>query len=206
MASPYLLIQHIAAAQDQKEVSANAAFDGLDAAINLKVGIPMTDADITLTQLQLAGGFVFVLTGTLTATRNVIVPTVNRVFAIKNSTTGGDVLVKTSAGTGVTVTAAAGYAILCCDGVNVVQLAGSSTGGSGVNFSDAETPSGTINGSNAVFTLAHSPNPAASLILMKNGQIMVAGGVSYTLSGGTITYASGYIPVTGDVHFAWYRY
>jgi len=206
MASPYILISHIAAAQDQKEVTANGAFDGIDAAINLKVGVPMTDADLTLTQLQLGGGFLFVLTGTLTATRNVIVPTVNRVFAIKNSTTGGDVLVKTLAGTGITVTSAQGYTILCCDGTNVVQLSGSSVGGSGVTFSDAETPAGTINGSNAVFTLAHSPNPAASLILMKNGQIMIAGGVSYTLSGLTITYASGYIPVAGDVHVAWYRY
>lgn len=72
------------------------------------------------------------------------------------------------------------------------------------NFSDNETPSGTINGSNTAFTLAHTPSPAASLSLYKNGQLQIAGGADYTLSGTSITYGSA--PKTGDVLTASYRF
>jgi hypothetical protein len=78
--------------------------------------------------------------------------------------------------------------------------------GGGGSFADNETPSGTIDGANDTFTLAHTPSPAASLQLFKNGQLMEAGGADYTLATATITYVSGAIPQTGDVHFAWYRY
>ena len=71
-------------------------------------------------------------------------------------------------------------------------------------FADEEAPSGTINGSNAVFTLAHTPNPAASLKLYKNGVRMRAGGNDYTLATATITMVSA--PLTGDVLLADYRY
>lgn len=69
---------------------------------------------------------------------------------------------------------------------------------------DNETPSGTIDGFNAVFTLVASPNPVGSLILTKNGQLMYQG-TAYTLSGSTITFSAGYIPVVGDLLRAWYR-
>lgn len=71
-------------------------------------------------------------------------------------------------------------------------------------FADAETPSGTINGSNTTFTLAHTPNPAASLSLYKNGQQIVAGGADFTLATATITMVTA--PATGDVLVAYYRY
>ena len=71
-------------------------------------------------------------------------------------------------------------------------------------FSDAETPSGTINGSNTSFTLAHTPSPAAGLQLYKNGQQLIAGGADYTLATATITMTSA--PATGDVLIAFYRY
>jgi hypothetical protein len=73
-------------------------------------------------------------------------------------------------------------------------------------FADAETPSGTINGSNDTFTLAHTPSPAGSLVLFKNGQEMIAGGADYTLATATITFTAGAIPITGDVLIAFYRY
>jgi hypothetical protein len=73
-------------------------------------------------------------------------------------------------------------------------------------FADAETPSGTIDGSNAVFTLAHTPNPAASLALYKNGQQMIAGGADYTLATATATFTASAKPQTGDALIAFYRY
>lgn len=71
------------------------------------------------------------------------------------------------------------------------------------DLTDNEVPSGTINGSNTVFTLANAPSPASSLQLFLNGLLQTAGGVDYTLSGDTITYATA--PETGDAHVAWYR-
>lgn len=88
---------------------------------------------------------------------------------------------------------------------------GTASGGPGLNFADGETPSGTIDGSNATFHLAHNPNPAASLILVLNRGVLEQG-IGYTLSGNTITFQSGYIPQPSngsdpaDVIQAWYRY
>lgn len=85
---------------------------------------------------------------------------------------------------------------------------GTGVGGGGFvpNFADNETPSGTIDGSNLVFTLAHTPSPAASLDLFKNGQLMIAGGVDYTLATATITFTAGSKPFTGDSLICSYRY
>lgn len=57
-----------------------------------------------------------------------------------------------------------------------------------------ETPGGTINGINDMFTtsLAYS-----FILLFRNGQELKAG-VDYTYSGTTITIAAGQIPDTGD--------
>ena len=52
-----------------------------------------------------------------------------------------------------------------------------------------ETPAGTINGTNAVFTLAAPPSPAASLMLFLNGLMQTPGGNDFTLAGGTVTFA-----------------
>ena len=56
-------------------------------------------------------------------------------------------------------------------------------------FSDSEVPSGAINGSNAVFTLAFTPSPAGSLNLYLNG-LRLDANVDYTLSTNTITFSS----------------
>jgi hypothetical protein len=78
-------------------------------------------------------------------------------------------------------------------------------GGSGPNFADEEVPTGAINGSNVTFTLAFTPSPAASLILVLNGVIQHQGaGKDYTISGNTITFAVA--PTTGDILLAWYRH
>lgn len=72
-------------------------------------------------------------------------------------------------------------------------------------FSDAETPSGLINGSNVTFTLAHTPNPATSLMLFLNGVLQRAGaGNDYTIATATITMATA--PITNDILLVSYRY
>jgi hypothetical protein len=69
------------------------------------------DADLTLTltnsnATQVARAFVLNVTSgvSLTVTRELIVPTINKPYLVQNNTTGGQsILVKTAAGTGVTV-------------------------------------------------------------------------------------------------------
>lgn len=59
------------------------------------------------------------------------------------------------------------------------------SGGTVVNFADEEVPSGSINGTNLLFTLANTPT-AGTLKLYKNG-IRLKRGLDYTLSVATIT-------------------
>jgi len=76
--------------------------------------------------------------------------------------------------------------------------------GSGVTFVDLETPAGTMDGVNASFTLSLAPNPAASLLLFRNGLLQQASG-DYTLSGSTVTFQAGSVPQPGDLLLASYR-
>jgi len=79
-----------------------------------------------------------------------------------------------------------------------------SGGGASGNFVDAEIPVGTVNGSNAVFTLASAPSPVGSLELYRNG-LFQRQDVDYQLSVNTITFFLGSVPQTGDLLVANYR-
>ena len=76
--------------------------------------------------------------------------------------------------------------------------------GTSAAFVDAETPTGSINGTNAAFTLAQIPLPATSLQLYLNGLEQTAG-VDFTLTNSTITFSTNAIPQTGDALSAYYR-
>jgi hypothetical protein len=71
-------------------------------------------------------------------------------------------------------------------------------------FIDGEVPQGTVNGSNASFTLANVPNPYTSLSLFRNGLLLDAG-IDYTLASNAITFQSNTLPQTGDTLLASYR-
>ncbi len=71
-------------------------------------------------------------------------------------------------------------------------------------FVDAETPSGTVDGSNSSFTLSETPSPSASLRLYRNGLLQKAS-VDYELTGNTINFLSVSIPQSGDILQASYR-
>src|SRR3990167_4434355 len=67
----------------------------------------------------------------------------------------------------------------------------------GTYFVYEETPSGTINGVNATFTLLSNPNPVKSLELRLNGQLLKSGsGNDFTISASNITMLT--IPAAGD--------
>jgi len=89
------------------------------------------------------------------------------------------------------------------------------SGATGLEFVDApahkhvyaETPTGTQNGVNLVFTLANAPSPANSLQLFLNGAYLTQGaGNDYTLSGSTITLAAAFAPGVADNMRASYTY
>lgn len=78
-----------------------------------------------------------------------------------------------------------------------------SGGGGGNTLVVEEVPTGTIDGSNAVFTLGHTP-VAGTLRVYLNGARQQGGGGDYTLSTATITFISA--PPTGSILFADYEY
>jgi hypothetical protein len=209
MSTPQLAITHIAESQNQKEVTANDAFDQLDDSVNAQTSIVNADADLPITLAQLAGAGVLKFTGTLTADRYINIPAGMRAFIVRNAATGGNLIVQVTGGGGASVAVAPGALVaMYCDGVDVLSIGGSGGGGTGTssgtiggNFAYDITPTGTVNGSNPTFTLPNAPNPPASLQLFKNGRKMM-NPIDFTISGATITYQSGSIPATGDVHVA----
>ena len=80
-----------------------------------------------------------------------------------------------------------------------------SSGGVFPGFADSEAPSGAINGSNTVFSLAFSPSPAGSLELYLNG-LRLDANIDYSLASNTITFFTGSTPQAGDLLLASYRY
>lgn len=100
--TPNLLIDHIAASQAQKEVTANTAFDALDMALCQFTGIALSDADLMLTDAQMIGNMALKFTGTLTAKRMITVPARAKFLYVENATTGGYALsIKTPSGTDI---------------------------------------------------------------------------------------------------------
>lgn len=110
--------------QGQAGVTANTAFDILDAALS-EVAVTIADADYTLSSAMTPKEWQYGIvkaTGTLTAPRNVVAPTNKKLYVFVNATTGGfAVTLKTSAGSGIAV-AAGMQAILRCDGTNIVRV------------------------------------------------------------------------------------
>lgn len=109
--------------------------------------------------------------------------------------------------------------VLIASGVNCINFVGdfvtavtSSTPGKvdvfisqSFQFVDFEIPSGSIDGSNTVYTLANSPMPTSSLKVVKRGLVMMEND-DYTVSGNTISFVTGSRPTPGSNLFCWYRY
>ena len=96
----------------------------IEQAITGVESIPMTDADYTLSALNGSvdearnAVLIFTSIGSLTGSRNIIIPSAEKPYIVKNSTTGGqNLIVKTSGGSGYTVPNGQ-TAYLYCDGTN----------------------------------------------------------------------------------------
>jgi hypothetical protein len=119
---------------DQSGVWGTTTNDNIGTAIEqalVGLGNPVftTDANLTISltntvALQTARALVLNATssGSLTATRELVVPTIEKQYIVQNNTTGGQsITVKTTAGTGITVTNGR-KAHLYVDGTNVIQM------------------------------------------------------------------------------------
>jgi hypothetical protein len=110
------------------------------------IAITMTDANYTLSNfngvVDEARNQVLVMSGALTATRNVIAPLVEKTYIVKNSTSGSQsIQIIGSSGLGVTIPNGI-TAIVYCDGVNFYNAISGSVGNFTVNGN--ETVTGTL--------------------------------------------------------------
>ncbi len=176
----------------------------------ISVPIPISDvtdlsADLAQVNSSLAGltATTSALTGTV-GTNTTSISTLSsavtglnsNVTAFGNTVTG---LTNTVTGISNTVTTLGNTVSSLSSQVNSLTA-----GTSNAQFADGETPSGTMDGNNAAFTLAQSPAPPASLQLYRNGLEQMTG-IDFTLSGNTITFLNGNVPKPGDVVQAFYR-
>jgi hypothetical protein len=105
----------------------------LEQAITGVQAITMANANVTLTSLNgvsdQARNAVLVLGGTNSAIRNVIAPSVNKTYIVANNTAGGfAVIIKTSAGAGLSIANGATQ-LVYCDGTEFYPASFSPTGG-----------------------------------------------------------------------------
>lgn len=79
---------------------------------------PASDANVTLTRDEYSAEVLVLTDGAWTAARSIIVPNESRAYRVDNSAGTYNALIKTAAGTGVTVRAG-DVQVVYCDGVNV---------------------------------------------------------------------------------------
>jgi hypothetical protein len=121
--TPNLDITHIEESQEDKEVTANEAFDALDDAMNSQLPIANSDANQSLTVAQFTRHRSFRFTGATTAARTLTVPAMEREFVVHNKT-GNNLTISTGVSPGgeaVTV-ADEEWAVLSCDAVDVRKV------------------------------------------------------------------------------------
>ena len=142
MSSPNLAITHVAAAQNQKEVTVNDAINALDRALTEALSIDFAAGPVTLTAAQFRTAIAFKPAATLNAVATLSVPQIKRVFVVIN--TDGFFTIDVVRGS-TTVSVPPGTAFcLCTDGTtNGLYAAGGGGGGTGGGlFTDlADTPS-----------------------------------------------------------------
>jgi len=122
----------------------------LEQAVSGVITISMTDANYTMSNfngvVDEARNQVLIVTGTLTATRNLIAPLVEKTYVVQNNTTGGQsIQIIGSSGLGVTIpNGIAAY--VYCDGTNFYNAISGSVGNYTVNGNLSVTGTATITG------------------------------------------------------------
>lgn len=152
----------------------------IEEAIAGVASITMTDADYTLTTANGASDearqMVLNMTGTLSTTRNVICPAVQKIYIVQNATSGGQsLIIKTPAGSGVTVPNGTATLVFC-NGTNVVPAMDAFTGNLVIGDSSSDTltinstvqPGVIISGSSATNALRVTQTGSGNALLVED--------------------------------------
>lgn len=167
----------------------------LEQAITGVIAVTMTDANYTLTNYNgvtdEARNAVLVVSGTNSAVRDLIAPLAEKLYTVKNSTTGGyGIRIIGSSGTGVTI-ANGTTALVYCDGTNFYE------GLTGIPGNLTVTGNEFVGGSLSVVGTVTAATHATA-----NWTITETGGKLYFAYGGTnkgSLDSSGNFIVTGNV-------
>lgn len=178
-----LNLDYLVDSQSQKAVTVNEALDALDGVLGNLLAKTITDANYSLTTTEALDNLVYVISGTLTANRNIVVPNNKKLYIVRNATTGShSLVVKTSAGTGITIAVSSTtYNLLYCDGTNVVAV-GSSGGGSGTVTSVAATVPSFLTVSGSPITVSGTIAITATTGLTANSILATPDGTTGALS------------------------
>jgi hypothetical protein len=114
MPSPNLAVAHVAASQNQKEVTINDAIDALDRAVTDTLALDLSAGSLSLTAAQLRAAMVLHPMGALTGPGSILVPQIRRVFALLNTDSAFAVTV--ARGTSAVAVQPGESALLICDG------------------------------------------------------------------------------------------
>jgi hypothetical protein len=114
MPSPNLAIAHVAASQNQKEVTINDAIDALDRAMTETLALDLSTSPLTIGAAQLRPAMVLHPAGALTGPTSILVPQIRRVFALLNTDSAFAVTVER--GASAIAVEPGESALLICDG------------------------------------------------------------------------------------------
>lgn len=192
-------IPFITTGQNQKETTANTAFEALDNSVNAAVSVAMANANVTLTDAQALRAGMVALTGANTAIRKATLPTKSRRIAVRNATTGG-YAVTVGYATGAEVTVLNGTtAIIQGDGTDcyaagaqgvVVEDSGTAVAtATRINFTGAGVVA-TDSGGNEV-EVAIAGGGSGVDVEEEGAAVMTAAVLNFVGSGVTVTDAGG---------------
>jgi hypothetical protein len=185
----------------------------LEQAITGVVSITMVDANYTLSNLNgvsdEARNAVLVVDGTNNAVRDVIAPLVEKLYVIRNSTTGG-YAINIRAASGSSVSVPNGTASLVyCDGTNFVLVSNSNNINGNLTVTGTTALSGALNGTTGVFsgaisavspTFTGTPLAPTASVSTDNTQIATTAFVRDIIPTGIISMWSGSI---GSIPSGW---
>jgi hypothetical protein len=181
MSSPNLAITHVAAAQNQKEVTINDAIDALDLAITGALEVDCTaGGTISITPTVMRRNVSLVLTGAPAANFTLQLPAVRKLILVQNTTGQAAAVTGPSAGTGIPVLPGQRHLLYATD--TTVVAIDSTLGASGV------TPGSYGDGSNVPRITVDTQGRVTSLTTLP-----VAGGGG----GGGVAYCAGATGGTG---------
>lgn len=114
MSSPNLAVTHVAAAQNQKEVTINDAIDALDRALTDTLALDLSTGALTLTAAQLRSAMALRPAAALSGPSTITLPQLRRVFAVLNSDLTHTLTIQR--GTSSVLLVPGESAVLICDG------------------------------------------------------------------------------------------